>query len=208
LHTSAGELKIQKCKFSVFDWKFYSFGRTVLKNNTPDDLKVVSSDYKQTMSIPFLPTNQSYKYVGIQIALDGNMNDQLEVLYNKSVNFELMFTQSYFNANDAAQGFMTIYGPIMKFALPSTTLSKKQMAKIQQPVIYSVLSRLGFNPHMPRAVVHSSTQYGGVGLLELYTEQGCSQALTLLSHLRYQHYLYNPLITLIESYMIASGITT
>jgi hypothetical protein len=81
------------------------------------------------MSIPFLPTNQSDKYVGIHIALDSNMKYQFDDLYNKSVKLALMFTQPYFNANHAAQGFMTIYGPIMKYALPSTPLSKKQMAK-------------------------------------------------------------------------------
>jgi hypothetical protein len=75
-------------------------------------------------------------------------------------------------------------------------------------MIKAVLSRLGFNPHMPRAVVHASTKYGGIGLLDLYTEQGCSLVLTILSHLRYGQYLYKPIITLIESYIILAGITT
>jgi hypothetical protein len=60
---------------------------------------------------------------------------------------------------------MTIYGSIEKYSLPATSNNEIQMTKIQQPVIRSVLSRLGFNPHMPRVVVHASTQYAGDDLL-------------------------------------------
>jgi hypothetical protein len=89
---------ISKGKFSVIEWKFDTFGQAVLKNDTTEDLKVVSSDNKQTMSIQFLHIHQSYHYVGNQIALDGNMKEQLEELHNKSDKLAMMFTQ-----NQAAQ---------------------------------------------------------------------------------------------------------
>jgi hypothetical protein len=158
------------------------------------------------MFIPSISPSCLYKYVGLQIALDGNMKAQIKDLQTKCVKLALVFTQSYFNANDAAQGFMTIYGPIVKYLLPVTSLNENQMTTIQQPVIKSVLSRLGFKLHMTRVVVHASTQFGGVGLLDLYTEQGCSKTLLVLAHLGYQHYLSKPLITLIESYIVLSGL--
>jgi hypothetical protein len=116
-----------------------------------------------------------------------------------------LFNNTYFNHKDSVQGFMTIYGPIAKYPLPATSMSESQLQKIQQPIITSVLSRLGFNPHMPRAVIHASTRYGGVGLIDLYTEQGCGQISMLISHLRYNHYLHNSILSLIESFLVLFG---
>jgi hypothetical protein len=103
---------------------------------------------------------------------------------------------------------MTIYAPIMRYSLPTTSITDKHFWTIQKPVVKSVLSRLGFNLNMPRAVIHSSTLYGGVGLIDLYNEQGCAQIPTVLSHLRFQQYLYKSIITLIKSYMILTGTIT
>jgi hypothetical protein len=103
---------------------------------------------------------------------------------------------------------MTIYSPIVKYALPTTSISENSLRIIQQPVISSVLSRLGYNKNMPRAIIHASTMYGGVGLLDLFTKQGCSQIQLILAHLRTQKYLHNQIISLLESYQVLAGITT
>jgi hypothetical protein len=103
---------------------------------------------------------------------------------------------------------MTVYVPIVKYPLPSTSITEIQFCKIQQSVIKAVFSRLGFNSNMPRAIIHASTLYGGVGLIDLYNEQGRAQIHTILSHLRFEQYLHKPIITLFKSYIILAGITT
>jgi hypothetical protein len=205
LHTSGGKLEIPKCNFSVFDWDFDKFGRAHLIEPTFTQLLVTSSDNHKQLVIPILKTNCSYKYVGLHIALDGNMTEQALDLQKKCKNIAILFTQSYFNAKDSEQGFMTIYSPIVKYALPTTSISDIGLQKIQQPVITSVLSRLEYNKNMPRAIIHSSTMYGGVGLLDFFTEQGCSQVQLLLAHLRSQTYIHNQIISLLESFQVQAG---
>jgi hypothetical protein len=103
---------------------------------------------------------------------------------------------------------MTIYSPIVKYTLPTTSLSEKQLQTIQQPVINSVYSRLGYNRNMPRSIIHSSSTYGGVGLIDLYTEQGCSKIQMILTLLRLQRYLNNQIVSILESYTTLTGLTT
>jgi hypothetical protein len=208
LYTSGGKLEIPKCNFSVFDWDFDKFGRAHLIEPPFSNLQVTSSDNHKQLVIPVLKTNSSYKYVGIHIALDGNMTAHIQDLQTKCKQIALLFTQSYFNAKDSEQGFMTIYSPIVKYALPTTSISENSLQIIQQPDISSVLSRLGYNKNMPRAIIHASSMYGGVGLLDLFTEQGCSQIQLILEHLRTQKYLHNQIISLLESYQVLTGITT
>jgi hypothetical protein len=60
---------------------------------------------------------------------------------------------------------------------------------------------------MPRAVVFASTTLGGIGLLDLFMEQGSSKITTILSHLRSHSPINETILILIETYPICAGIT-
>jgi hypothetical protein len=54
-------------------------------------------------------------------------------------------------------------------------------------------------------VVFAPIKLGGISLIDLYTEQSVSQCSILLSHLRFNAYLSDPIQVLLESYQISSG---
>jgi hypothetical protein len=141
--------------------------------------------------IPQMKTTDSYKYVGVNIALDGNMDTQIKDLHQKCTSFATLFNQSYFNTRDARQGFVTIFIPSVCYPLATTSITKTILQDIQRPIIHAVLSRLGFNSHMPRCIVFASRKLGGLGLLDLYSEQVASQIKLLITHLRAKSYLHN-----------------
>jgi hypothetical protein len=116
-----------------------------------------------------------------------------------------VFKQTHFNMAEAKQGFITVYTPSIKYPLTTTSISRTILQNLQKPVIQAVLSRMGFNNHMPRALVYAYKRYGGIGLLDLYSEQSLSQVNLLITHLRSISYLRNTLIILLETYQIASG---
>jgi hypothetical protein len=78
---------------------------------------------------------------------------------------------------------------------------------MQNPIIHAVLTKLGYNRHMPRAVVYASTTLGGIGLIDLLMEQGGSKITTILSHLRSHSPIDETILILIETYQICAGIT-
>jgi hypothetical protein len=78
---------------------------------------------------------------------------------------------------------------------------------MQKPIINTVLTKLDCNRHMPRAVVFASTTLGGIGLLDLFMEQGSSQITTILAHLRSHSPIDETILILIETYQICAGIT-
>jgi hypothetical protein len=59
---------------------------------------------------------------------------------------------------------------------------------------------------MPRTIVYASKRYGGLGILDLYSEQGLCQAQLMITHLRSESYLYNTILILLESFQITAGI--
>jgi hypothetical protein len=146
--------------------------------------------------------------VGVQIALDGNMDTQLKDLHKKCHDMSTTLNQTYFNANDANQGYTTVFAPSVKYVLPVTSICLNKLRNIQKSSVSSILSRLGYNKHMPRSVVFASKARGGIGLLNLPTEQGVSQIQLLISHLRAKSYLYDTILILLESFQLVSGIPT
>jgi hypothetical protein len=133
------------------------------------------------------------------------MNEQIKDLKVKCNQMASIYNQTYFNSNDARQGFTTVYTPSICYPLATTSISQQTLQNIQKPVISSVLSRMGFNQHMPRAVVFASKYRGGIGLLDLYSEQGASQIKLLITNLRSNTYLHNTIHILLESYQVATG---
>jgi hypothetical protein len=99
------------------------------------------------------------------------MTSQIHDLQKKCDKMTSIFSNTYFNAADANQGYTTVFAPSVKYVLPVTSISPTKLHTIQSRSVSSVLSRLGYNRHMPRQVVFASKLYGGIGLLNLPTEQ-------------------------------------
>jgi hypothetical protein len=111
-----------------------------MKPSTKVQLNVINSGDGTMMQIPQLENHEAYKYVGIYIALDGNQKAQVKDLAEKCVKKATVFSQLYFNAKDSEQGFATIYTPLIKYPLPTTSISSKKLQIIQQTIIKSALS--------------------------------------------------------------------
>jgi hypothetical protein len=88
------------------------------------------------------------------------------------------------NAQDAKQGFTTVFVPAIRYSLPATSIQQNILVKMQRPIINTVLSKIGYNRHMPRALVFAPTSIGGIGLLDLFMEQEGGKLLLILTHLR------------------------
>jgi hypothetical protein len=118
-----------------------------------------------------------------------------------------IFNQTYKSTKDNKQGCKTVFTSSICYSLVCNTMTLYQLLKIQEPVIHSVLSRMGFNQHMPRNIVYASKLRGGLWLLDLYLEQGSAQTQLLVSHMQSKSYLYKSFLTLLESFQVSAGLT-
>jgi hypothetical protein len=208
LYTTGGKLEIPKCVFTIFRWEYDKLGRPYLSPSNKQQLHVKSSETGEIMLVPQIEPNESYKYVGVQLSLDGNMTSQTETLIQKCNKLNGALAQIYMSARDTKQGFTTVFVPSIRYVRPTSSISQTTLQKIQSPTINTVLAKLGYNRHMPHAVVFAPTTLGGIGLLDLYTEQGCSKVIIIISHIRSKSPLYLPLLELFETYQLLAGITT
>jgi hypothetical protein len=66
------------------------------------------------------------------------------------------------------------------------THTGKDLDLLQRPAVSATLAKLGFRRTINRSIVFGSTWYGGLGLRDLYIEQGIAQLLLFIRHLRAQ----------------------
>jgi hypothetical protein len=109
------------------------------------------------MHVPQIEPSQAYKYVGVQLALNGNMTTQIQALQDKCNKINSAMSQVYMSAQDTKQGFTTVFIPSICYALPTTSIQQKTLINMQKPIINTVLTKIGYNQHMPRAVVFAPT---------------------------------------------------
>lgn len=83
---------------------------------------------------------------------------------------------------DVEIAYKTMYLPSVGYAIETTTLSRSECDTITRPALQAFLSALGYNRHLSRAVVHGPKLFGGLGLLDLYAEQGVKGTLRLFRY--------------------------
>jgi hypothetical protein len=207
LYITGGKLEIPKCNFALFQWYFDNMGRANLLPSNQQCLHVKSSETNTTMHVPQIEPSQAYKYVGVHIALNGNMTTQIQHLKEKCNKINSAMSQVFMSPQDTKQGFTTVFIPAIRYSLPATTIQQKTLVTMQKPIINTVLTKLGYNRHMPRAVVFAPTSIGGIGLLDLYMEQGTGKIIQILSQLRSHSPIELTILILLETYQICAGIT-
>jgi len=103
--------------------------------------------------------------------------------------------------------YSTIYLPTITYPFPATTLTRKTLEKAQSMTTPLILSKMGYNQHMPTAVVYAPSTHGGIGMNNLYTEQGLAKVLQVLKHLRAKTTLGTLLTITIQAYQLQVGIS-
>ncbi len=74
--------------------------------------------------------------------------------------------------------------PKLMYPLSCTSLTPAQCRTIQAPALAALLPKLHLDRHSPHAVIFASTLYGGLGLPDLYIDQGFSQLTLFIGHVK------------------------
>jgi hypothetical protein len=63
---------------------------------------------------------------------------------------------------------------------------EQQCTKLEKIIKPSLVKELGLPDTFPNLLLYGDKYFGGVGLLQLFAEQGMNQTLSLLRHIRAQ----------------------
>jgi hypothetical protein len=99
-----------------------------------------------------------------------------------------------------------VFIPAVTYSFPTTSLSEEQCTNIQKTIKPALLSKMGLPPTLPNDVVYGDQYFGGIGLYQLFAEQGMNQTLLFLRHTRAQTDLGNQINIALRHYQLQAGI--
>ena len=96
----------------------------------------------------------------------------------------------------------------ISFYLPLTSFTKQECEHLMAAIYPAMLSKMGYNCHIPKVVRYGPKRYGGAGMIHMYTEQGLKHLQHLLGNLRQQHELSDIIKITFSNYQFHLGIET
>ena len=185
LFTSGGLLKLRKCLYYVMSWQFDEEGRAtlLLKSDIPP-LKLTNGHDLTPKAIIQHDCQQAHRYLGLWNSPSLSMKEQLTALSAKAKIYSKRLYQSGLDKSNVWLAYFACFIPAMTFTFAVASFTATQLLNLQRPAIRVTLAKLGFNRNISRDIVFGSPLYGGLGLLNLVTEQGIAQLQILIRHLR------------------------
>ena len=102
LHTSGGALELSKCAWYLINWDFTPSGIPFIStkpNNNTIDIK--SSSDKKQRTIHNLTIHETWKYLGVTSAPDGNQNHQFKVILKNAQTGAFIITSNPFQSSSS-----------------------------------------------------------------------------------------------------------
>ena len=122
--------------------------------------------------------------LGVRIAPAGNWNDEFKYRRQQARTLAQQLNNVKITKETAAIAYRMVICPKLEYPLGITQFTQQQCDQITAPVISAVLASLGYNRNMPRTVVYGPIRLGGIGLHDMYIEQGLRQIMLLVGHIR------------------------
>jgi hypothetical protein len=139
-------------------------------------------------------------------AADLNQTAEYKHLIMKTTTFTKALAACPMSHYHAWLGYMTVYIPGVTYSFPTTSLTEKQCTALQTIFKATLLQKMGLPPTLPLEIVYGDKYFGGIGLLNLFAEQGMQQTLLLMRHVRANTTLGQQLIIAIRYYQLHAGI--
>ena len=112
------------------------------------------------------------------------MVEAYEFLMEKATLCSSRLITSSLSKRDTWIACFTVFIPMISCTFPVTHCTQKELKKLQSPVHQATLLKLGFDRNTAHAVMFGSVQYGGLGMRNLWVEQGVAHLLLIIRHLR------------------------
>ena len=83
--------------------------------------------------------------------------------------------------------YNTFYLPSVRYSLPVTSMTPRDLHRAQSLMTASILNKLGYNRHYPHAVAFAAQKIFGCGLIDLQIEHGLCQLQAYLDYVGTEH---------------------
>ena len=184
LKATGGAIQPQKSWVYPISFKFDNNGLWEYKSSKEINFHFNVKDHMDIIT-PLEKLNPTIgkETLGVFLAPDGNNNEMLQQLRNKSDKWAQSIIKGHLSPTEAWLALETTIMKSISYSLPALTLTEKQCQFIMAPALKAGLNASHICRSFPCNVLYSSKKEGGFGLSNIYHEQGISHLLLLQQHI-------------------------
>jgi hypothetical protein len=187
LHITGAKLALTKCFYYHLEWSFSAEGVARIKSNDELDyppLLIKDSVDGSHIEIDIRECSEAHRTLGCWKAMDGNQNQQRNILTEKSKQLGQILARSSLSIQATTIAYSSNYITAMIYPLSATYFSEILLDRIQGHADTHFIPAMGYHQSTPKAVLRATKSIGGVGLRGLYAEQSTTAIMQIIQHLR------------------------
>ena len=186
LHISGGKLALHKCLYYLVSWNWNQGNATVRPATQISTTITIKSSDGNTLPIKHQDCSIAHRMLGQYKTPIGDDSAHLRYIQQKSDNWLETIEAAHLTKVEALAAFETMWFPSIAFGLGTTNLTYKELNNVQKRITNHILPLMGYNRHLPRAVVFGIRKYGGLNFKHLYIQQGTEHIKQFIKHYRHQ----------------------
>ena len=189
LSASGGALEPSKCSCHVLEWKFTPQGAPILAGSHSEHQSALTVTDKQTNVehlIRVMNCFEAHKTLGHYKAPMGNQLEQFRQLLKKSDEKTAFLWTCPLSRLEAWTYYYACYLPSIGYPLACSSMTKKQLDKIQRKAMSIIVARCGYNRNTKKEILYGPLNMGGANFRHLYVQQGVGQVTMFIRHWRLQ----------------------
>jgi Reverse transcriptase (RNA-dependent DNA polymerase) len=170
---STGEMLVaEKCRFFVVRHCWEKNKWRLMESIDENTTITIKDDQDIEHQIPQKRCGTGELALGLMFAPSGSMTDQVNHLRKKAEVWAELVRTGHIKRHEAWIALNTTIMKTIEYALPATTMSRKDLDYVMKPVTNIGLSKAGICRNMARKVVFTPNTFQGLGLNHPYDVQG------------------------------------
>ena len=143
--------------------------------------------------------------LGVILAGDGNNRAMIQKMRQKAEEWRKLIRSGHLEPSTAWHGMNSTILRTLYYPLPALTLTKEECRHIMAPVLQAGLNAAHMSKNLPRDLVYGHIEEGGLGVKDIYHEQGVSHLYYLTKHLEHDGITGKLLRCTLEAAMVELG---
>jgi hypothetical protein len=172
---------------------------------SPGTMNLTTGTNPNTTEVPRIAPTDSFRTLGVYLSPSGSQQKQVKILRQYADDYYTKISAAKLTPDEAYSSYMLYLRPRLIYPLPCSSLTENQCKQVQSPALAALLPKLHLNRHTSHAIIFGDSRYGGLGLPDLYTDQGYGQLKLLVGHLKLRDETGNLVLIAISHIQIHVG---
>ena len=166
---TGGAFAWEKCTAYILQFLWENGVKTMAKTKEMyPDLEITDIFTQEIYKILLANPEEAFKMLGAFVAPDGNVDEQVRILIQKSTEWAEKLNRSYLTAHEAYTAYVQVLFPALIYPVAVLALSETQCDKIVSSAIQASLKKMHIPVTTSRLLLYRTARYGGFDVPNLY----------------------------------------